>query len=169
MKWSEVDTSTLVYAGKRGGGTKVTNADGTPLRFQIPSGRVMYNGLSDFKSVTLEVPSDFIQWWQKMDETIGSGCVPFRSNVKDNGLRVKVDSTTQFFDESKKSIFPALDEGALKGDTLTCIIEVSGVYFFQETYGLIVRAHQVVVRKRNDPATKCDVADGDALKGFAFI
>jgi hypothetical protein len=81
---------------------------------------------------------------------------------------VKVDSTTQFFDESKKSIFPALDEGALKGDTLTCIIEVSGVYFFQETYGLIVRAHQVVVRKRNDPATKCDVAE-DSLKGFAFI
>jgi hypothetical protein len=158
-----------VYAGKRGGGTKVTNADGTPLRFQIPSARVMYNGLSDFKSVTLEMPSDFIQWWQKLDETIGSGCVPFRSNVKDNGLRVKVDSTTQFFDESKKSIFPALDEGALKGDTLTCIIEVSGVYFFQETYGLIVRAHQVVVRKKNDMSlSKCDVAE-DSLKGFAFI
>jgi hypothetical protein len=169
MKWSEVDTSTLVYAGKRGGGTKVTNADGTPLRFQVPSGRVMYNGLSDFKSVTLEMPSDFIQWWQKLDETIGSGCVPFRSNVKDNGLRVKVDSTTQFFDESKKSIFPALDEGALKGDTLTCIIEVSGVYFFQETYGLIVRAHQVVVRKKTARLSVEEASQGDQLKGFAFV
>jgi len=39
MKWSEVDTSTLVFAGKRGGGTKVTQADGSVLRFQIPTGR----------------------------------------------------------------------------------------------------------------------------------
>jgi hypothetical protein len=80
---------------------------------------------------------------------------------------VKVDSTTQFFDESKKSIFPALDEGALKGDTLTCIIEVSGVYFFQETYGLIVRAHQVVVRKKT--SLLLSVEEAPQLKGFAFV
>jgi hypothetical protein len=113
------------------------------------------------------MPVDFIQWWQKLDQELGSGCEPFRSNVKDNGLRVKVDGVTQFFDESKKSVFPSLDEGALKGDTLTCIIEVSGMYFFQETYGLTVRAHQVVIRKRNTP---CEVEPpAEQLKGFAFI
>jgi hypothetical protein len=167
MKWSDIDTSTFVYAGKRGGGTKITNADGTPVRFQIPTGRVMYNGLSDFKSMTLEMPSDFVQWWTDTIDTIASESTPFRSNVKDNGLRVKVDGVTQFFDESKKSIFPTLDEGVLKGETLTCIIEVSGVYYFQDTYGLIVRAHQVVVRKSTAAAT-ADVVS-DQLKGFAFI
>lgn len=169
MKWSEVDISTLVFAGKRGGGTKVTQADGTPLRFQIPTGRVMYNGISDFKSMTLEMPPDFCVWWNEKLDEVASGSTPFRSNVKDNGLRVKVDPLTQFFDEQKKSVFPAIEEGTLKGDTLSCIIEVSGIYFFQDTYGLTVRAHQVVIRKRTDVASsKCDVSD-DALKGFAFI
>jgi hypothetical protein len=173
MKWSDVDTSTLVFAGKRGGGTKVTQADGSVLRFQIPTGRVMYNGISDFKSMTLEMPPDFCAWWTETLEEIASGSTPFRSNVKDNGLRVKVDPLTQFFDEQKKSVFPAIEEGTLKGDILSCIVEVSGVYFFQDVYGLIVRAHQVVIRKRASSAvaaeSKCDVVDGDALKGFAFI
>jgi len=170
MKWSEVDISTLVFAGKRGGGTKVTQADGSVLRFQIPTGRVMYNGISDFKSMTLEMPSEFCTWWTEKLEEVAAGCEPFRSNIKDNGIRIKVDQLTHFFDEQKKSVFPVIEEGTLKGDVLSCIIEVSGIYFFQDVYGLIVRAHQVVIRKRNDvAATKCDVADGDALKGFAFI
>jgi len=170
MKWSEVDISTLVFSGKRGGGTKVTQADGSVLRFQIPTGRVMYNGISDFKSMTLEMPSEFCTWWTEKLEEIAAGCEPFRSNIKDNGIRIKVDQLTQFFDEQKKSVFPAIEEGTLKGDVLSCIIEVSGIYFFQDVYGLIVRAHQVVIRKRTDVvASKCDVADGDALKGFAFI
>ena len=103
---------------------------------------------------------------------IASGSTPFRSNIKDNGLRVKVDPLTQFFDEQKKSVFPAIEEGTLKGDILSCIVEVSGIYFFQDVYGLTVRAHQVVIRKRTSSAaaeSKCDVTDGDALKGFAFI
>jgi hypothetical protein len=133
----------------------------------------MYNGLSDFKSMTLEMPSDFCTWWTETLEEIASGSTPFRSNIKDNGLRIKVDPLTQFFDEQKKSVFPAIEEGTLKGDILSCIIEVSGVYFFQDVYGLIVRAHQVVIRKRNGPVavaeSKCEVTDGDALKGFAFI
>jgi len=168
MKWSEVDTSTLVYAGKRNGGTKVTQADGTPVRFQIPTARVMYNGLSDFKSMTLEMPPDFTHWWNETVDTIGAGSTPFRSNIKDNGLRVKVDQLTQFFDEQKKSVFPAIEEGTLKGDTLSCIIEISGVYFFQEVYGLTVRAHQVVIRKRTSVPDAPAVPE-DTLKGFAFI
>lgn len=177
MKWNEVDTSTLVFAGKRGGGTKVTQADGSLLRFQIPTARVMYNGISDFSSVTLEMPPDFCTWWTSTLEDLASGCAPFRSNLKDNGLRVKVDHSTQFFDEQKKSVFPVIEEGTLKGDTVSCIIEVSGIYFFQETYGLTVRAHQVVIRKSTKSETvsksRSDLSDvstdGDTLKGFAFI
>ena len=146
----------------------MTQADGTPLRFQIPTARVMYNGLSDFKSMTLEMPPEFTQWWTETVDTIGAGCEPFRSNVKDTGLRVKVDQLTQFFDEQKKSVFPAIEEGTLKGDTLSCIIEISGIYFFQEVYGLTVRAHQVVIRKRTS-ALAVASAPEDTLKGFAFI
>ena len=170
MKWTEVDLTTLSFAGKKGGGTRVTNADGTPLRFQIPTGRVMYNGLSDFKSVTIEVPIDFVQWWTtKLESEIASGCEPFRSNVKDGGLRVKVDASTHFFNESKKSTFPALDEGAFKGDTVSCIIEVSGVYYFQDVYGLIVRAHQVVLREKKQASATVEEASGESIKGFAFL
>jgi len=146
----------------------VTQADGTPVRFQIPTARVMYNGLSDFKSMTLEMPPDFTHWWNETVDTIGAGSTPFRSNIKDNGLRVKVDQLTQFFDEQKKSVFPAIEEGTLKGDTLSCIIEISGVYFFQEVYGLTVRAHQVVIRKRTSVPDAPAVPE-DTLKGFAFI
>ena len=181
-KWNEVPISTLVFAGKRGGGTKVTQADGSVLRFQIPTGRVMYNGISDFKSMTIEMPPEFCTWWTcTVEGSLSIGCIPWRSNLnnKDLGLRVKVDPLTQFFDEQKKSVFPAIEEGTLKGDVLSCIIEVSGIYFFQDVYGLTVRAHQVVIRKRTGNAvveseskSRSDlsaVSDGDALKGFAFI
>ena len=42
MKWSEIDFSELTMTEKRGGGTKITPS----LRFQIPSGRVLYDGIS---------------------------------------------------------------------------------------------------------------------------
>jgi hypothetical protein len=75
-----------------------------------------------------------------------------------------VDPTTYFFDESKMSIFPTIEEGGLKGESITCIIEIPGTYFFQETYGLIVRMYQGVLRTK--PPTE-DASE--QLKGFAFL
>jgi hypothetical protein len=142
MKWSDVDLSTLTFTEKRGGGVKISPL----LRFQIPTGRVMYDGISSFSSVTLEMPDHFIEWWTELEKVLGRD--PFRSNVSHNGLRIKVDPATQFFDESRKSIFPELVEGSLKGDTLSCIIEIPSVYYFQDMYGLVVRMYQGVVRSR---------------------
>jgi hypothetical protein len=152
MKWHEIDLSSILLTEKRNGGSKITQADGTPLRFQIPAARVMYDGLSSFKSLTLEMPSDFVEWWEKLDKELPE---PSRSNISNNGLRVKVDDATQFFNESKKSIFPELNEGALRGETLICIIEIPGTYYFQNNYGYIVRIYQAVVKS--------------TLKGFAFL
>ena len=169
-KWSEVDFSTLVLKSKKGGGSKITYADGTPFRFQVPTGRVMYDGISNFKSFTLEMPPDFLEWWARLDAEFSKE-QPYRSNVSNNGLRVKVDPTTYFFDESKKTIFPNIEEGGLKGESLTCIIEIPGTYFFQETYGLIVRAYQVVLRTTAavPVAAAAAAAAEDQLKGFAFL
>lgn len=144
MKWSDVDFSALTFTEKRGGGAKISPL----LRFQIPTGRAMYDGISSFSSVTLEMPEHFIEWWSELEKVLGSSYEPFRSNMSNGGLRIKVDSATQFFDESRKSIFPELVEGSLKGSTLSCIIEVSSVYYFQNTYGLVVRLYQAVVRSR---------------------
>jgi hypothetical protein len=147
MKWSDVDMSSLTFTEKRGGGVKISPL----LRFQIPTGRVMYDGISSFSSVTLEMPDHFIEWWSELEKVLGVSYEPFRSNMTQNGLRVKVDPATQFFDPSRKSIFPELTEGSMKGDTLSCIIEVPSVYYFQNMYGLVVRMHQAVVRSRETP------------------
>jgi len=164
MKWSEIDFSELTMTEKRGGGTKITPS----LRFQIPSGRVLYDGISSYKSVTLEMPEEFAVWWNTVLDKELCTQEPFRSNMKDNCLRVKIDTLTQFFDEKKKSIFPSIEEGSLRSSHLTCLIEITGVYYFQEVYGLVVRAHQIVVHpavleveEEPEVTTK--------LTGFAFI
>jgi hypothetical protein len=162
MKWSDVDLSSILLTEKKNGGSKITQSDGSPLRFQIPIARVMYDGLSSFNSVTLEMPFEFVEWWEKLDKELPE---PSRSNMKDNGLRLKVDTATQFFNESKKSIFPDLNEGALRGETLTCIIDIPGTYYFQDNYGYIVRIHQAVLKTR----TPTEVVPESNLKGFAFI
>jgi hypothetical protein len=145
MKWQDVDFSTLQSSEKRNGGSKLSFSDGSPLRFQIPTGRVMYGGLSGFSTITLEMPPDFVEWWEKFDTLLPE---PSRSNMKDAGLRLKVEPATQFFDESKKSTFPELTEGSLSGETLTCIIEIPGTYYFQNTYGYITRIYQSVIRTK---------------------
>lgn len=143
MKWTEVDLSTVALVDKRNGGSKFN----PPLRFQIPTARIMYDGVSNFKSVTLEMPNEFTEWWTDILDSILPD--PYRSNMKDNGLRVKVDPATQFFNDNRKSIFPSIEEGGLKGDTITCIIDIPGTYFFQDMNGFIVRMHQAIVKQRN--------------------
>lgn len=164
MKWNEVQLDNISYAGKRNGGTKIMYGE-SPLRFQIPTGKVLYNGLSEWKSLTIEVPPNFIAWWTNFEKHSAEGLQPFSSNAKDSSLRVKIDPLTHFFDGKKVSFFPNIEEGLLKGAIISCIIEVSGVYFFQGKYGLTVRAHQIVVRDANEAVE--DMAE--KLTGFAFI
>lgn len=142
-----------------------------PFRFQIPKGRVLYRGLSDYKSISIEVPPNFIEWWKTtIDKTFSEGLTPYNSNMKDTSLRVKVDQSTQFFNSTKEIYFPELKEGLLEGTRVQCIVEIPGSYFFQGTHGLIVRAHQLVVSEADTLPSSCDdVDDVDTpLKGFAF-
>jgi len=163
MKWNEVNFDSIEISGKKNGGTKISYEGGSPLRFQIPTGRILYGGLSEWKSFTVELPPNFLTWWSSFENHLASGFEPFTSNAKENGLRFKVDQNTYFFDDQKQSFFPDIEEGLFKGAVISCIVEVSGVYYFQNKYGLVVRAHQIVVRKPHE------TEDEESLKGFAFI
>jgi hypothetical protein len=146
MLWRDINLSDVEFGGGRSGTSKFSIHEGRPLRFQIPKGRVLYNGLSEFKSISIEMPVEFVEWWRRtLEPALASGLEPFNSNVRDSSIRVKVDKSTQIFDADRHIQFPELNEGLFGGDTVTCIIEVVGTYFFKETYGLTCRAHQILV------------------------
>lgn len=169
-KWHGLNLEDVECAGGKNGTTKFS-VKGQPFRFQIPKGRVLYNGLSEYKSITIDVPEAFVAWWrQTFEPALVSGLAPFNSNLKESGLRVKVDKSTQFFNPKKEIYFPELKDGLLSGSTVTCIIEVTSTYFFQGSHGLTIRAHQIVA---SEPVAEPDDSVVDesstALKGFAFI
>lgn len=167
-RWQALNLEDVVFAGAKNGTTKFS-VQGQPFRFQVPKGRVMYNGLSEYKSITIDVPEAFVAWWrQTLEPALVSGLVPFNSNLKESGLRVKVDKSTQFFNTKKEIYFPELKDGLLAGSTVTCIIEISGTYFFQGSHGLTIRAHQIVASEVVAEPETVDESS-TALKGFSFI
>lgn len=146
MLWKELDLNDVEMGGGRNGTSKFSIYGGRPFRFQIPKGQVLYNGLSEFKSVSIEVPFEFVDWWrQKLEPALVEGLEPFNSNVRDGSIRLKVDKSTQIFGPDRQIQFPELVEGLFAGQTVTCIAEVVGTYFFKETYGLTCRAHQILI------------------------
>ena len=168
-KWHGLNFEDVESAGGKNGTTKFS-VQGQPFRFQVPKGRVLYNGLSEYKSITIDVPEAFVSWWrQTLEPALVSGLTPFNSNLKESGLRVKVDKSTQFFNTKKEIYFPELKDGLLSGSTVTCIIEIVGTYFFQGSHGLTIRAHQIVASEPvSEPETVVDET-ATTLKGFAFI
>ena len=173
--WHALSLETVEHTGGKNGTVKFhTNGGKSPLRFQVPKGRVMFNGLSEYKSITIDMPEVFIAWWREtMEPTLIGSVNPFNSNLKETGLRLKVDKSTQMFNSKKEIYFPDLTEGLLSRATVQCIIEISGTYFFQGNHGLTIRAHQIVVSSTAEADADTSVADAETesttLKGFAFI
>lgn len=129
----------------------------------------MYNGLSGFKSITIEMPPEFVTWWrEKLEPVLAGGLTPFNSNLKEFGLRLKVDKSTQVFDARRQIQFPELVEGLFGSAVVTCIAEITGTYFFQDNYGLTCRIHQIVVAEPafEEPEPE---DEGRVVKGFAFV
>lgn len=166
--WNDLDIETIQYAGSKNGTTKFSLEGNVPLRFQIPRGRVLYNGLSGFKSITIEMPPDFVTWWrEKLEPALAGGLTPFNSNMKEYSLRLKVDKSTQVFDARRQIQFPELVEGLFGSAVVTCIAEITGTYFFQDNYGLTCRIHQVVVAEPEFEAEPEEPTE--SVKGFAFV
>jgi hypothetical protein len=170
--WHGVNLENVEQAGGRNGTMKFTIDGGKPFRFQIPKGRVMYNGVSEYGSMTIDVPGVFGTWWREsLESALVGGLVPFNSNLKESGLRIKVDKSTQLFNAQKEIQFQDVKEGLLANTVVTCIIEITGTYFFKEVFGLTCRAYQVVVNEVEAPSAQPEtIDDGDEpVKGFAFM
>jgi hypothetical protein len=165
--WRTLELSDVTHAGCRNGTTKFSVGP-KPLRFQIPSGRVLFGGLSGYKSITVETTDEFAEWWRtELEPALASGLSPFKSNMTGKNLRLKVDTSTQVFDQSRNIKFPELVEGAFAGTNVSCIVEIIGTYFFQEMHGLTCRIYQLVERTLADiPEEETDTTQ---LKGFAFL
>jgi hypothetical protein len=60
-----------------------------------------------------------------------------------SSLRVKIDESTYVFDEGSHQVSPEVKEGLFRGQELSCIIDIDSNYFYNENWGLTVRAYQV--------------------------
>lgn len=165
--WRATDFQSVTHAGGRNGTTKFS-VDGRPFRFQIPRGKVLFGGLSGYKSITIETNEEFANWWrQELEVALTKGLTPFKSNMSGINLRLKVDTSTQVFDPARGIKFPELNEGVFGGLTVTCIAEIVGTYFFQETFGLTCRIYQLIERPGDSEPEEVTTEPG--LSGFAFI
>lgn len=115
---------------------------GGPLRFQVPRGVCTW-GVNSYKSFQVDVSDpDFIQWWLQLEKQLCSS-TPFNSNLRESSLRIKIDDSVYIFDQNSKQITPDVKEGLFQGQELSCLIDIDSTYFFNEKWGLTIRAHQV--------------------------
>ena len=114
---------------------------GGPLRFQVPRGMCTW-GVSGYKSFQIELNDpNFIQWWRALEAQL-CPLTPFNSNLKDS-LRIKIDDAVYIFDQNSKQVNPDVKEGLFRGQELSCLIDVDSTYFYNEVWGLTIRAYQV--------------------------
>lgn len=141
MIWNEVDFS-LINKEIGRGGRQSFDYDGRPFRFQIPEGTVEW-GLSEYNSLTIDTPDpEFHEWFHKLEEYLGKP-QPFSTILKEH-LRIKLDASSQVFDSDRRIDESFRGVGAYKGCRVKCIIEVSGMYYFKETYGLTCKIYQML-------------------------
>jgi hypothetical protein len=139
--WNEIDLSTIDITPGTKDKSKYTYKGG-PLRFQIPRGACTW-GVSEYKSFQIELSNDeFVNWWKNLESMICTNS-PFTSNMKTGSLRVKIDESTYIFDENSKQVSPEIKEGLFRGQELSCIVDIDSNYFYNENWGLTVRAYQV--------------------------
>ena len=116
--------------------------DGKPLRFQVPRGTCTW-GVSQYKSFNIDIKNpEFTAWWTELERRL---CPqePFKSNMANGSLRIKIDEATYIFDENSKQVVPEVREGLFRGQELTCLIDIESNYFFNNVWGLTIRASQI--------------------------
>lgn len=164
MLWHEVDFD-LIYKkeSKTGRVSLYYGPDMKPLRFQIPTGTCQY-GMGSFNALNVDFSENqsFINWFGDLEKAIGAP-EPFNSNMKGEVLRVKVDESTLVFDWANKMQQPnELREGLWSNSEVVCIMDISGIYFFNDVYGLTCRVYQL----KHKPLPMA--ASAPKLDGFAF-
>jgi hypothetical protein len=139
--WSEIDKELIeIGTGQR---VKFSYQNGGPLRFQIPRGLTRY-GIGSYKSLTVDTlnNNEFTEWYKQLEKTL-CPLEPFKSNMSDYGLRIKIDDRTLLFDNMGAYIPTDMCEGTLRGDEVSCIVDLDGYYFYNGNYGITCRAYQI--------------------------
>jgi len=141
--WSDIDV-TVIETVQLARDRSRFRYNGGPLRFQVPRGLCTW-GVNSFKSFQVQVTDEnFIQWWRALEAQLCPVVdAPFSSNLKEGGLRIKIDDAVYIFDQNSKQINPEVKEGLLRGQEVSCLIDVDSTYFFNGNWGLTVRAFQV--------------------------
>jgi hypothetical protein len=138
-KWNEVNMEYLQI--ETGRGRPKFNLGGGQLKFQIPRGTCQWGYNPEYKSFQVSIcDTGFIEWFRDLEQKLCTD-TPYRSNLKDGQLRLKADDSTLFF--GPDGVLLADGPERMKGADVSCIMEISGSYFFQDIYGLTCRATQV--------------------------
>jgi hypothetical protein len=140
-KWSEILTEEIdIEPGVGRTRPKFTLAGG-PLKFQLPRGVCQWGVNAEYKSFQVSVPDEaFAQWYESLEKKLCSE-TPFTSNLRAGQMRLKADDGTLFFKADGTLLVDGADR--MKGADVSCIMEISGSYHFNEKYGLTCRATQV--------------------------
>lgn len=140
-KWNEVNLDDIeIEPGNGRARPRFTMASG-PLKFQLPRGMCPWGVNPEYKSCQISVPDeDFVQWYEILEKKLCAD-TPFNSNLKGGSIRLKVDDTTLFFKADGTLVVDGADR--MKGADVSCIMEITGSYHFNEKYGLTCRATQV--------------------------
>lgn len=95
----------------------------------------------EWKTLTLDVPDDFVQTWRALEAKVPPQDYPWNSAVHGPSprLKVKIDDMTMFFDHNSRLVEPGVEIGSL----VTAIIEIRSIYNFKEMAGFTSRVHQL--------------------------
>jgi hypothetical protein len=139
-KWNEVNMDHL-QVDASGRGRPKFSLGGGPFKFQLPRGTCQWGYNPEYKSFQVSICDPaFIKWFRDLEQKLCTD-TPYRSNLKDGQMRMKADDSTLFF--GPDGVLLADGPERMKGADVSCIMEISGSYFFQEVYGLTCRATQV--------------------------
>lgn len=140
-KWSEITIDDVTIEPGTGRGRPRFTLSDAPLKFQLPRGVCTWGVNQEYKSFQVSVPDEaFVSWYESLEKKLCSD-VPFSSNLKGGLMRLKVDDTTLFFKSDGTLVVDGSER--MRGADVSCIMEISGSYHFNDKYGLTCRATQV--------------------------
>jgi len=117
---------------------KILGDDDRPLRLQFNKVPVLdFN--AEWKTVDLEI--DPTEWLEIEAAAQEYAELPWKTNLDERRLRVKIDDRTMFFD-SKSELIPGCQKVSAMAN-VTCIVEIKSVYNFKGQSGLTCRIHQL--------------------------
>ena len=82
----------------------------------------------------------------------------FRSNLKEDRFRTKIDKDTMAKDPNGNAI-DILTKGTMKGNTCVCVLKLKMVYFMNNNFGLVWNATQASFSTAKQPPKEPDFAE----------